>query len=527
MTWASVVTALGLWLGGLGVLRALGPRRPRSGLERHATAVMLGVALVPAVLVALTVAFGPLSPLQGRLLLGVFAAGGVLALVRGFPEAPLLPEGVPGEEPAGGLVRTGVALLLLFAAFAVFNAGSMPMHVFDPVYHFAYKGKLIFHEGFDTPAWKDLDGSVGRIITHPEYPPGVPALEALLACVNGSFDEDAARALMALFVLGPAAWLWCALRGRSRAAAVSAALLWVSLPFLYYTQKPHKDNFWYAVYGLLFGPEKGARTFPDSGKWAMPDGWTLDGAGDLPIAALFFGAFLFLGRLLPGSGLPRDRADVGTAAILLGGVLLAKNEGQALCAVLTVAVGLTLLVRRLAGSANADAAGGAGPDARSGPHPALALVACLAVAALLYAPWAYVRRNIPVIGEDYPSLLTPAGIWSRTARAGKVWSGFRESFTWILRWDLLWPLFFATLAWALARPQRFLRHPALPAVLVVFGAFALYFLILLVTPWDLDVLFDTVIPGRLILHVTPIAILALGSLLWRTRAEAGLEEPPG
>jgi len=142
----------------------------------------------------------------------------------------------------------------------------------------------------------------------------------------------------------------------------------------------------------------------------------------------------------------------------------------------------------------------------------LALASGLAV--LLCAAWLWQRRLVPSIDEGYPSRLTPTNLLDSTDRAMEVAGGFLASWSRVLRWHLLWPLFFATLIWALGRPRALSRHPALPGVLVVLGACLMYFAILLVTPWELERLFQTVIPGRLLLHVAPITVFAALSLAW-------------
>jgi hypothetical protein len=48
---------------------------------------------------------------------------------------------------------------------------------------------------------------------------------------------------------------------------------------------------------------------------------------------------------------------------------------------------------------------------------------------------------------------------------------------------------------------------------------SLYFLILLVTPWDLAVLYTTVIPDRLLLHLFPAALLLAAELTWPMPSE--------
>ena len=78
--------------------------------------------------------------------------------------------------------------------------------------------------------------SVGRLMTHPNYPPGIPALHCLVGSHLERFSEDATRPLMSLYVLGCAALLWSWLSKRSLGAAVAGTLSWVSLPFLYYSK---------------------------------------------------------------------------------------------------------------------------------------------------------------------------------------------------------------------------------------------------------------------------------------------------
>ena len=80
-------------------------------------------------------------------------------------------------------------------------------------------------------------------------------------------------------------------------------------------------------------------------------------------------------------------------------------------------------------------------------------------------------------------------------------------------------LFAVALAWGLRGPKRLLRHAALPAVLAVLGALAVYFAVMLVTPWELPALEGTGIPTRLLFHVAPLAVFAVVALLWERPAE--------
>ena len=131
---------------------------------------------------------------------------------------------------------------------------------------------------------------------------------------------------------------------------------------------------------------------------------------------------------------------------------------------------------------------------------------------------------MPTIGEDYPSRLSPTGLteaWGSrqliltdlsSAEPPServpliVLGGSVDATTSLPRFGLVWPLFALALVLGLLRPRAMAAGPALGAALCVVGAFALYALVLLVTPWNLSHLFKTAIPDRLILHVLPLAV---------------------
>ena len=487
---APALTALAVWLTGHALIGACRASRPRGALELEATAVLLGLALAPAAFAGAVILLGPMPPAAGAALMAALAIPGAVFL-RGNQRR------ARGGGPREPWTRGQLALLaavLFFAAFAVFAAASAPVHGFDSTYHYAYKGKLLFHEGFATDAWTDLEGAVGRPITHPGYPLGIPALQALVASVRGSFDEDAARPLGALFALTSTALLFAALRPRGRGPALLAALVWIGLPLLYYWRVPH-ENPLLAAYGLVFGPESGADRFGHPGAWSEAVAWCLDGTADLPLAAFVLGGFLLLSRAVSGDG---DALDAVGAGVLLGGAVLSKNEG----APLSLAVALALVFA---------------PGARALRSRAVSAAPALAVALALASPWLAARGALPVVDEDYAARLAPSNVLAHLDRAPEVAALFARSLGDVLLWNLLWPLLFGAVVWSLRRPRDLARDPALPALAVVALAFLLAFAVLLVTPWNLEALHRTGIPTRLFLHVTPLAILATFSLMWRSK----------
>lgn len=514
--WATLVAGLGIW--GLGRLllgfRLLGGSGQRSCLEMTSLACLLGLGLWAALIMTLGLVM-PIASLPSGLGLGLCMAlfGGAAAVTWKARGSSLTCD----PQPWSVAERGAAALVALFAMFAAFYAASMPVHIFDPVFHFAYKGKLLFHEGLMGPGWTDLEDSVGRVITHPDYPPGVGAIECLVSSIQGDFVVDQARPLLALFTLAMGGLLFARLRPVSRRAALTGSLLWLSMPFMYYSRLPH-HNWVKGFYGLFFGSAAGEARFggapggPGSGPnpWKVADGWTLDGAGDLPLAALFSAGALLLFMNLCAKSDQRRRGDFIIAGLLLGGGALMKNEGLALLPVAVVAAALTWFVQR--------------PDALKATK---SLACTFGLAFVIASPWLAVRSSVPSIGEDYPSRLTPSGLIEaatstqeiRVSMANDgieqqlvpriVAGGFIDAIVAFPRFGLVWLLFGASLLFALLRPKERLRGAILPVALVIIGAFCLYALVLVVTPWNLDALFKTAIPDRLIFHVAPLAIFVL------------------
>ena len=525
ITWATLVAGLAIWGLGRALVGLLADGRSR--LEVHSLSLLVGLA-VWAALISCVGLFGSLaawSRASGFVVAGLVTLVGLVVAWRARGASV-----VRERTPWTFVELLGAGLAAAFALFAVFYAASMPIHIFDPVFHFAYKGKLLYYEGLMGPGWTDVEGPIGRVITHPDYPPGVGALEALVSWLSGTFDADATRPLFALFALGMGGLLFARLAESSRRAAVTGCLMWQALPFLFYSRLPHQS--WLkGSYGLFFGPDAGEARFgrtlgpagPIPGEWSMPDGWTLDGAGDLPLAALFSAGALLLFAALTGSSRERRRGDLVLAGLLLGGGALMKNEGLALLPVALLAAALSWLFSRHAAKLSLGAA-------------ARALATTLGLALVVAGPWLLVRGSAPTIGEDYPSRLSPSGFLEaaggtqlvrlsmesdtpeRRPVPRIVADGFLEAFANVPRFGALWLLFFGVLAFTLVRRRQRLAGTPLAASLAVLGASVLYALVLVVTPWNLDALFKTAIPDRLVFHVAPLAIFALVMLL---------EEPAG
>jgi len=245
--------------------------------------------------------------------------------------------------------------------------------------------------------------------------------------------------------------------------------------------------------------------------------------------------------------------EASLAGVLLGGALLTKNEGLALAGILAAALGLALVLGRLSRAsvggvrwplatiaahsdceketrrarenrALADPSGlSRMPQAAFllRPSAAARLGLALALAGLVALPWFAVRGAVPSIDEGYPSMFTRENLASALAggRPADIAAAFWQSFTNCARWGFLWIAFAFGLAALLLR-RGLAELDALAAGLAALLALTLYFTVLLVSPWSLELLFATLIPDRLLVHVAPLAIWCVCAAGWPEREVA-------
>jgi len=394
-----------------------------------------------------------------------------------------------------------LSVLVLLGLASVVASIALPINEFDPMLHFAYKGQILAAHGsaFDEALTGMLDenGEIrefGRIITHPNYPFGVPILEALVAKIGGDWDARWVQLPLAFWSLCLPAVVFFGMRQVGRSAARAAALVAACVPILYARNIGEGHNAWE--------------------KAGLGNEFTLGAGADLPVAALLAGACaLFLhGRMHEG--------PIGRRLQLLGGLCLAgavtmKNEGLALFGCVVLALVLSGAVLPV------------GKSRKAGVHSLMAL----ALGVLLIAPWLYLRGQLPAIDENYGSQFTldkimhflggGAELVEKAPKSlvgqggdtlanpparidllpGYFWSEFID---W-RSWGIFWLLAAMALPWKL---RELLDTNRRWIIMLSLGGVALYFLILLVTPWYLPLLRDKGIPERLLLHlVGPIAMM--------------------
>ncbi|MCH2112504.1 MAG: hypothetical protein MK213_06565, partial [Planctomycetes bacterium] len=318
-----------------------------------------------------------------------------------------------GQKVLVGLLGLGSVALTL----------AWPLNEFDPILHFALKGRLL-HGGthLNSDAFHAVTGEFGRIMTHPNYPLGLPILEAWSAHFGGGWSDRWIQLPLAFWSLCLPGAVAFGLRGFSAGAARRGALIAACTPILYVFEFLHKGLEDFGQAGL--GAEK-----------------MLGGRGDLPVAAFFgLACALFL-----RAHIQNKKHLAVLAGLSLAGAILSKNEGLALTGVFALAAAICLTLQRF----------------RQAILPGIAL----ALTFLCTLPWLVQRASLPAIDENYTQAVSLENAlhfiqedetadrapinpkrygaeWSdsshwRPARLARYFGG--EAVDW-LTWGLLWVL---------------------------------------------------------------------------------------
>ena len=482
----------------------------RSRWESFALAYLVGTAAVVVTGTAV-LAFGlPFVVVAGAVLaLGLFA---ILQTLRRGAQLALTPEvelaRKPGFSPVFG------AIVLALGVGSVLATLALPLNEFDPMLHFAYKGKILAELG--SPLDEAMVGLVdaqnqprefGRIVTHPNYPLGIPILEALVSVLGRGWHERWIQLPLAFWALCLPAAVFFGLRPMGKRAARAGAIVAAATPIIY------ERNFL----------ENGWSDFQEAG---LGNELTLGAGADLPVAVLLTGACALV---LHGRRAEQNRLQL-LGGLCLAGAVMMKNEGLAL-------FGCALLAWLLSGAALP-----IGRGARAGKSTLAA--AGLGVAGIL--PWMRLRGQLPAIDENYTEQFTldnirhflgggaelversPKALVGQAddllanppARMDALPGYFTSEFTDLRSWGLMWLLLLVALPW---RPRELRDTDRRWLAMLALGGVTLYFLILLVTPWYLPLLREKGIPERLLLHLIGPICLLIG---WRLGEDPETPEAP-
>lgn len=400
-----------------------------------------------------------------------------------------------------GLLPWQKILLITLGVLSLAVTLSLPINEFDPLLHFAYKGKVLHFEG--SPQVEALTGMMtqdgmpmefGRMVTHPNYPLGIPILEAF-SSFGATWSDRWVQWPLALWALCLPGAVFFGLRRYSLKAAGHGALLAACTPILYFRH--------------LF-----ADGFSDLQEAGLGNTMTLGAGADLPTAAMLtLACALFL-----RARWEHCRRLGVLSGLALAGMVMMKNEGLAL-------LGVFILAGILAGTLC--------PKRDRGKVLGVSWLA-IGVSILSILPWLLLRAELPAIDENYSSQisverithfltggeelveLSPKVIAGQVtaqellaeipARPMQLLQAFVREFFDIFSWGLLWILVFFALPWRLWKQNK---EQTWLALLVV-GGLSLYALILLVTPWYLPLLLEKGIPDRLMLHLIGPAAMLVG-----------------
>lgn len=177
----------------------------------------------------------------------------------------------------------------------------------------------------------------------------------------------------------------------------------------------------------------------------------------------------------------RDDAWIRLCGVFAAALILTKNEGLGLAAILVIA----LLV------------------CRAPIRPVAAWT--IALPAVVTAPWLIFRVGIPKLAEDYGARLQPALFLANIGRVPGIARALAMEALNVEDWLLLWPLVLL----GLILGARRLRRPPSALVAVSLGLIAaMYGAIYVVTPWDVGPLIEST-AARLMLHAAPLGTFCL------------------
>jgi hypothetical protein len=205
----------------------------------------------------------------------------------------------------------------------------------------------------------------------------------------------------------------------------------------------------------------------------------------------------------------RDAGALRIAGLFAAGLLLTKNEGMAALPAIVLAT----------------AVGTARSDERRWRPAAICLVL---LPLLLAGPWLLFRAGIPKLHEDYGTRVAPASVLEAVPRLPSVLTAVGPHLVAGADWAWLWPLVALTL---LATARTWWRGPAVVLPMAIALLLGAYVCVFLVSPWSPGELAEAS-AGRLLLHVAPLALLAVsvvtaerGLLPWLRTAETPADVP--
>jgi len=406
----------------------------------------------------------------------------LLAVFRRKPRAALS-GGLALRRSLFARIAQIVFLLVIVAVIvAVFRDSQRLPLMGDARQIWGYKAKILYYESLYSPDFRDES----QVHQHPNYPLLVPILETYSYAFMGRVDDLRVKLLFPVFYTCLLMGIYSELR-RRLGPIEAGALLAVFATFL----------------PLIYN-------------WGgLGEGSASSGYADLPFIFFYTLAVIIILRWISGESLAGEEKrsrfmTLVAAAILLSAALFTKNEGLAIAPIVSFFALFVVLIGR----------------ATVQRRQVLALLLLPLVVFVLSAPWLVWRAGLPAIDENYPRQLTldriqygiehNAGTILTYAADGMTPLEFAKSgaVSSLSGWTLFWPVLVVACVMFIG---GVFRKNILFISLLLGAHVVLYYLILLVTPWDIGSLLHFVML-RLAMHFSGVAVILLALLMGRPGA---------
>jgi len=335
-------------------------------------------------------------------------------------------------------------LLLIFQSIVLVHALGSHLYEWDAFAIWGLKAKVIALKGI-IPC-PDYFGDLSLGYSHLDYPLMIPFLMAGVYGVLGHIDDQMAKLSLPVIYFG----LMCLVFAFSKRRLPTPAA--------------------FTITAIVMGTPVMLR-------------WAGSGNADVPLTAFYTASVVYL---LDWEEHSKWRSCV-LCGILSGFAAFTKNEGLALGAINCLVIFLFPIRsqywrRRLSGA-----------------------VLCVATFIILILPWLIWSNDIPRTEENYPAHLRFSEIIKNVSRIPIILSEFVSQVVSIWQYGLIWLILIVS---AIIRWRAFCDRTTFTACSLFLLHLVTYFLIFLVTPWDIRELLSVAL-DRLVLHILPVGGLLI------------------
>jgi hypothetical protein len=446
----------------------------RSGIERFALAVTLGVAAVPMILFWLSIS--GIGVRSGTIwILGGIALGVITWDKLRHRQRQVL---LGWEKPTGaeGIVLLIGGVLLIWSGSEMVSAALIDgVSIWDAFSIWMLKAKVL--AGTDLRPMPEYFQTLSLSYSHLDYPLSVPMLAAGAMVFTGGETDGLMKLPQLLVVTGLVATLVSLLM---RFVSLSVAVLLTAIAI---------SSF--AV--IRFG-----------------------GSGTADLTMIMMSAAL-LARLLAWYESGRI-SDAILAGIFASGAVFTKNEGLAVAVIYVGVFVFATVLHAIRARTSEARAIGSWTDTGAFATRRVGVIRLVTLAGLTSLPWLLWSASIPRTHEDYGGRIRVANVVSNIDRVPEIARAFHSSMTDWTGWGGVW---FILVASAIIGARAF-RHrgtspnPAAVLWVVLLCHWLTVVLVLLISPWEVRDVAGVAL-DRVLSHSSPCAVALIGAHLWTMR----------